>query len=84
MFLVLFVLNGPLCKSLDVVYIHSLVRYEHVFYLPHGESWLQHLLTAVYTEVVFTWRLLRIFPKYLTEPEIEKMNLTSETPVSED
>ena len=25
----------------------------------------------------------RIFPKYLTEPEIEKMNLTSETPVEE-
>ena len=25
----------------------------------------------------------RIFPKYLTEPEIEKMNLTSETPVQE-
>ena len=53
-------------------FVSLLEKWWPVFFAP--TLWV--LLESLFME--------RIFPKYLTEPEIEKMNLTSETPVSED
>ena len=54
------------------VFVSLIEKWWPVFFAP--TLWV--LLESLFME--------RIFPKYLTEPEIEKMNLTSETPVSED
>ena len=48
------------------------------------EKWWPVFFAPVLWALLCSLFMERIFPKYLTEPEIEQMNLTSETPVEDE